>query len=141
MNELDHPSTFHVKGHQKGLNLPWEAQLNNGCDQLANMARSFAEPCHFKLDHTSTNIVTQDIDAASSVPNAHCAMCALMTKLKNAWLTNVNYAINAINACTRQFIGLCTREHCGHSNTLTNAPCASSHMNGYLSTVTKDMQQ
>jgi hypothetical protein len=25
----------HVKGHQKGDNLSWEAQLNNKCDELA----------------------------------------------------------------------------------------------------------
>eukprot|EP00957_Ditylum_brightwellii_P095908 7307629-Ditylum_brightwellii.AAC.1 len=31
-------STSHVKGHQKGNNLPWEAQLNNIADELATQA-------------------------------------------------------------------------------------------------------
>eukprot|EP00957_Ditylum_brightwellii_P003800 288678-Ditylum_brightwellii.AAC.1 len=40
LHELSHTlTTHHVKGHQTGPNLPWEAQLNNRADKLATEAQ------------------------------------------------------------------------------------------------------
>eukprot|EP00957_Ditylum_brightwellii_P055504 4206013-Ditylum_brightwellii.AAC.2 len=38
----------HVKGHQSGKNLTWEAQLNNMADELATEARDSINPTMLK---------------------------------------------------------------------------------------------
>eukprot|EP00957_Ditylum_brightwellii_P000120 8357-Ditylum_brightwellii.AAC.1 len=38
----------HVKGHQSGKNMTWEAQLNNMADELATEARNSINPTMLK---------------------------------------------------------------------------------------------
>jgi hypothetical protein len=61
------PRIHHVKGHQQGPDLTWEAQLNNRCDVLATEARTLPTPK--SLSTIPTAVVTLTING-NEVPGS-----------------------------------------------------------------------
>jgi hypothetical protein len=65
-----HPNyrAHHVKGHQKGANLSWEAQLNNVCDELATEARALPLPrVAHRLPGAKATLFIQSKEVTSSI--------------------------------------------------------------------------
>jgi hypothetical protein len=61
----------HVKGHQKGNNLSWEAQLNNLCDELATTARSLTtKPTAYRLPGAKATLYIQKQEVTSAISTA-----------------------------------------------------------------------
>ena len=65
--QLPHVTVHHVKGHQTGKNLSWQAQLNKRCDKLAGNARQFTEVSNCKLKHASATVTINEQESPSAM--------------------------------------------------------------------------
>ena len=59
---------IHVKGHQSGPNLSWQAQLNNKCDELASEARKLPPLKQYYLQTSNVKITLNNQYIASAIP-------------------------------------------------------------------------
>ena len=66
--DFETANTKHIKRHQTGKDLLWQAQLNNRCDKPANVARECPTIEQYNMKVTQATVHMRNLEAESNVP-------------------------------------------------------------------------
>ena len=68
IQQLPSNKSLHVKGHQQGPNLDWQAVLNNRVDYLADIARHDTEHPEFAIPpNARATVISNNIEVPSHI--------------------------------------------------------------------------